>query len=322
MGFSNHIFRKIADLSKMAAAKEKNLRLELPSNAISNRRSFTFPDFVECGDPFDSCCQVDHKDSGAHGSVYQVVFRDGTVKAVKVVDAGPRQTAEILRVLEEAEIGRQMKHPHLLPIEQVWYDGTRFILVMDLVEPLTKENVPESLKDRIALFQQLVSAVAHLYSQGILHRDIKIANTGLKLGEDGKPDLVLFDFGEGCKISEYYSECAGTVLNMSPEVVDHSQFSDRSEVWALMCYLVELLTGRSMILGLFDGPLGYIKKIHVQLKIYSLKEPPIPEFFKTDKSPAGIRLLEILRRGLAIDPAERLTFPELESRLKELIALL
>lgn len=304
----------------MAAAKGQNLRLELPSDAISGRPLLTLPDFVERGDPFDSCCHVDHKDSGGHGVVYRVVLRDGSVKAVKVINAGPGQTAKILKALKEAEIGRQMKHPHLLPIEGVWYDGTRFFLVMDLVEPLTKENMPESLKDRLALFQQLVSAVVHLYSQGILHRDIKVANTGLNLDEDGK--LVLFDFGEACKTSEFYADCPGTVLNMSPEVVNFSQFSDRSEIWALMCYLVELLTGKTMILHFFDGALGSITQIHVQLKIGLLSEPPIPEVFKTDKSPAGLILLQILRRGLAIDPAERLTFPELESLLQDLINLL
>jgi serine/threonine protein kinase len=109
---------------------------------------------------------------------------------------------------------------------------------------------------------------------------------------------------------------------MSPEVVNHSQYSDRSEVWTLMCYLIELLTGKSMILELFDGARGSIRAFHVQLKIDSLTEPPILEVLKTDKSRSGILLLEILRRGLAIAPAERLTFPELEALLLELLAIL
>ena len=303
--------------SKMAAAKGRNLRLIIPSEL--HQESSTFPDFVEHGDPFDSCCQVDHEDSGGHGDVYRVILRDESVKAVKVINAGPRQTAVILKALNEVEIGLHMKHPHLLPIEKVWYDGTRFFLVMDLVEPLTKENVPESLKDCLALFQQLVSAVAHLYSMGILHRDIKVQNCGL----DATRKLVLFDFGEACKVSDHYSsDCVGTALHMAPEVLKNSQYSDRSEIWALMSFLIEILTGKPMILHLFSGELGSVATIHVQLKIDSLTEPPIPEVFKTDKSPAGILLLKILRRGLAIDPTERLTFPELEHLLQELIALL
>lgn len=303
----------------MAAAKRRNLRLDFRSDAISVGTSLTFPDFVQSGDLFDSCCQVDHENSGGHGVVYRIVLLDGSVKAVKVINARPGQTAEILKALKEAEIGRQMKHPHLLQIEKVLYDGTRFFLVMDLVEPLTKENMPESLKDRLALFQQLVSAAAYLYSMGILHRDIKFQNCGL----DASRKLILFDFGEACKVSDHYSsDCVGTALHMSPEVLKNCQYSHLSEIWALISFLIEILTGKSMILHLFDEPLSSVATIHVQLKIDLLTEPPIPKVFKTDKSPAGILLLQILTRGLAIDPAERLTFPELQALLQELIDLL
>jgi serine/threonine protein kinase len=299
----------------MAAAKGRILRLDLPSD----RTSFALPDFVEHGDPFDSCCQVDHEDSGGHGVVFRVVLRDGSVKAVKVINAGPCQTAKILKALNEVEIGLRIDHPNILPIEKVYYDGSRFFLVMDLVEPLTKENLPKSLKDRIALFQQLVSAAAHLYSMGILHRDIKVQNCGL----DARRNLVLFDFGESCKVSDHYSsDCVGTALHMAPEALKNSQYSDKSEIWALMSFLIEILTGKPMILHLFSGALGSVAPIHVQLKIDSLTESPIPEVFKTDKSPVGLLLLQILQRGLAIDPAERLSFQELESHLQDLIALL
>ena len=304
-------------------ALAQKLKLELSSIGTPQSDEDVLPPFVTRGDPFDKYVDIEQVGLGAFGSVYQAKSRSGdTLKAIKVVNAGPYQTTEILKALREAEIGLQIDHPNILPIQQVWYDGTIFFFVMDFVEPLAASNLPKSLKQKLALFQQLVSAVAYLYSQGILHRDIKIANTGLKLGEDGNPHLFLFDFGEACEKSDHYTECPGTVLNMSPEVVNFSNFSDCSEIWALMCYLIELLTGRSMILGLFDGAHGSISIIHVQLKIDLLKEPPIPAVFKADESRSGILLLKILRKGLAIAPAERLTFPDLEALLQELIALL
>jgi len=307
-------------------------RLKLDFSSIRTSQELVLPPFVQKGDPLDKCIEVNETGWGAFGLVYQVKYRDGTIKAIKVVNAGPFETSKILKALIEAQIGLQMKHPHLLSIDEVWYDGSRFFFVMDLVEPLTVSipdpALPKSLKDqkeKLVLFCQLVSAVEHLISKGFLHRDIKVQNTGIMLGKDGKLQLVLFDYGEGCKKSDHYSDCPGTALNMSPQVVDHSEFSDHSEMWALMCYLVELLTGKPMILHFFDGPLGSIKALHVQLKIDEFRkknEPPIPEVFKTDKSRAGILLLQILRRGLAIDPAERLTFQELEALLQELIDLL
>ena len=307
----------------------RGLKLDFSSIGKSQSDELVLPPFVRRGDPLDECIKVNETGWGAFGSVYQVEYRDGTFKAIKVVNAASFESPKIQKGLIEGEIGLQMKHPHLLSIDEVWYDGSRFFFVMDLVEPLTVSipdpALPELLKDqkdKLVLFCQLVSAVDHLISKGFLHRDIKVQNTGIMHGKDGKPQLVLFDYGEGCKKSDHYSDCPGTVLNMAPEVVDHSEFSDHSEMWALMCYLVELLMGKPMILHFFDGPLGSINALHVQLKIDSLKEPPIPEVFKTDKSPSGILLLQILRRGLAIDPAERLTFPELEALLQKLIALL
>lgn len=237
----------------MAATRQK-LWLDLPS-VRTPQQQLVLPPFVRRGDPFDvDIDEVDEVGWGAFGSIYQGQSRSsGKSKAIKVLNAVPRETVKILKALNEAEIGIQIDHPNILPIDEVWYDGTRFFFVMDLVMPITPSSVPQSLKEKLVLFQQLVSAVAHLYSQGILHRDIKLANTGVKLGEDGKLQLVLFDFGEACKtsVSDHSSEFVGTVLHMAPEVLKSSEYSDKSEIWALMSFLIEILTGKVMILHFF-----------------------------------------------------------------------
>jgi serine/threonine protein kinase len=314
------------------AVKSKKLKLEVPSIGTTPTGSFLLPSFVQKGDPLDKCIKVEETGWGAFGFVDKVKYRDGTFKAIKVVNAGPRETLKILKALNEGQIGMKMKHPHILSIDEIWYDGTRFFFVMDLIEPLTvsipEPDLPKSLEDqkeKLVLFQQLVSAVEHLVSKGFLHRDIKVQNTGVRRGKDGEPHLVIFDFGEACEILENYSDCPGTAIHMAPEVLNSSQYSDKSEIWALMSFLIEILTGKPMILHSFSGALGSVSTICVQLKIDDFRkknEPPIPEVFKTDKSPAGILLLQILQRGLAIDPAERLTFPQLEALLQELIDLL
>jgi serine/threonine protein kinase len=107
---------------------------------------------------------------------------------------------------------------------------------------------------------------------------------------------------------------------MAPEVLKSSEYSDKSEIWALMSFLIEILTGKVMILHFFLA--GNASIVVVQSKIDSLTEPPIPAVFKTDKSRSGLLLLQILRRGLAIAPKERLTFPELEALLLELLTIL
>lgn len=308
------------------AFTQGKLTLHIPPELLAGDEP-NLPSFVNKGNPLDDYPEdnVEEIAWGAFGTVFQVKKQDGTFKAVKALNAAPCEKEKIQKALKEAQIGLEIKHPNILPIDEVWYDGSRFYFIMDFITPISLGSLSNPKKQKILLFQQLVSAVSHLFSQGILHRDIKLENTGFSLDEDGKMHLFLFDFGEACRqVSGHSRECVGTVLNFSPEVVNFAQYSDRSEVWALICYLVELLESKTLILELFDKPQSAIKQLDVQIKISSLKVPPPPilDIFKKDKSASGLHLLQILERGLAINPAERLTFPELERLLQELIALL
>ena len=292
------------------AGQVKKLRLEIPSFS----QSILLPSFVKIGNPFDESEDVKEIDEG----VYQMQSRDGQLKAVKVLEAGATHSERFTKALNEATFSSQMQHPNIVNTHEVWYDGIRIFIVMELLIQLSKPFFPDfNLKSKIGMIQQLVSALIHMHSQGFLHIDIKPQNIGVKT--DGQ--LCLFDFGESCKKSEHHRKCVGTVLFMAPEVVKFCQYSESSEMWAFICFLIEFLIGESVILSLFESIAG-LGQIDVQLKIDSLKEPPIPAVFKEDKSLSGILMLQILERGLAIEPKERLTFPVLECLLQELVTLL
>jgi serine/threonine protein kinase len=292
----------------------KKLYLEIPSFP---KPKIQLPPFVRFGNPYDKYKIIEQIGKGAFGSVIKVKEDDITFRAIKNVDVS-KSSCLIKKALKEATIGIDIIHPNIVKTHEVFYDGYNFFFVMDFVSPISFSSL--ALKDKLLLFQQLVLADEHLISNGFLHRDIKLENTGLIVDKNGKLQLLLFDFGEACRISDECDKCAGTVLNMSPEVVKYCEYSESSEVWSLMCYLIEIITGKSMIWELFTGEHGSIQSIHIQLKIDSLKEPPIPEVFKKDtSSPSGLIILEILERGLAIDPKKRLTILELKHLLQQLI---
>jgi len=296
----------------------QNLKLQFSSIQTD---VFVLPPFVQKGEPFDEYEKVKEVSDGAFGHVFQAKSRScGKLKAIKVLNAGPNKKDCILKALDEARIGMQMRHENIIDIEEVFYDGTRFFFVMDYVSPISISDLPKSKKNKLILFQQLVSAVMYLHSRGFLHRDIKLQNTGLRTIEHGV-QLCLFDFGEACEQSYHSQKCVGTVFNISPEILKNYKYSESSEIWALMCFLVEFLTSKPLILHFFDSIIG-LRVLDIQLKIDSLIEPPIPEVFKTDKSPFGLLMLHILGRGLAINPEKRLTLLELESFLQELLTLL
>ena len=296
------------------AGQVKKLRLEIPSFS----QSIVLPSFLKIGNPFDESEDVKEIDEGAFGSVYQMQLRDGQLKAVKVLEAGATHSERFTKALNEATISRQMQHPNIVKTHEVWYDGIRIFIVMELLTQLSKPFLHHSsLKSKIAMIQPLIFALMHIHSKGFLHMDIKSQNIGVKTNGQ----LCLFDFGESSKKSEHHRKCVGTVLFMAPEVVKYCQYSESSEMWAFICFLIEFIIGESLILLLFESTAG-LRQIDVQLKIDSLKEPPIPAVFKEDSSASGLLMLQILERGLAIEPKERLTFSELECLLQELITLL
>lgn len=111
------------------------------------------------------------------------------------------------------------------------------------------------------ILRQLVSAVAHLHSLGICHRDIKLQNILLEGGEDDYPQIKLIDFGANIRylffilflcdmfisaISGFalryegllpLSTRCGTTYCTAPEVF-REEYDERCDIWSagVVCY--------------------------------------------------------------------------------------
>ena len=82
----------------MSTAKRPNLKLDL-SSVKHHPEVLVFPQFVRKGTPFDECVKLEENGSGAFSTVYQVKKRDGTLKAIKVLDDGLDETPKIMKAL-------------------------------------------------------------------------------------------------------------------------------------------------------------------------------------------------------------------------------
>lgn len=149
--------------------------------------------------------------------VHQIVERDDPTQygALKILHE-PQDARDPVRAAER--ISREIKamasvtHPNLLRIldasaEEKWYvseyhpKGT-----LDQRIELFKGDVESALSD----FQGLVSGVAHLHEQHMVHRDIKPKN--VFFSEDGQ--LVLGDFGLVFFEDETRNRLSGTLQNV------------------------------------------------------------------------------------------------------------
>jgi serine/threonine protein kinase len=178
--------------------------------------------------------------------------------AVKVLRSGLDGPRILRRFEAEQQALARLSHPAIAGIfESGTTDDGRPFFAMPYVrgESIVKhcDAAQLDVRQRVALFREVVDAVAHAHRRGVLHRDLKPAN--ILVGEtDTGSHPVIIDFGIAKSLDEPLSErtvateagrAIGTPEYMSPEQADGlPEAADvRSDLYALGVILYELLCG-------------------------------------------------------------------------------
>lgn len=163
-------------------------------------------------------------------------------------------------LIKEAQAAARLTHQNICPVygfEEA--DGFSFI-VMQFVEgnPLSSHINEKHLnaQQTLPLALQLVSAIAHAHSHGVLHRDLKPQNMIL----DTEGQLKVLDFGLAKVIQEKNAAgemmsqmskddfMAGTVAYMSPEQLRAERLDFRSDIFSLGLVLYVMIGGENPFL--------------------------------------------------------------------------
>uniref|UniRef100_A0A0K0DVW4 non-specific serine/threonine protein kinase n=1 Tax=Strongyloides stercoralis TaxID=6248 RepID=A0A0K0DVW4_STRER len=188
---------------------------------------------------------------GSFGKVFLVRKikgkNSGKLYAMKVLKKATLKVRDRVRTKMERDILAQINHPFIVKLHYAFQTEGKLYLILDflrggdLFTRLSKEFMftEEDVKFYLA---ELVLALEHLHSLGIVYRDLKPEN--VLLDSDGHINVT--DFGL-CKESIYddskaYSFC-GTVEYMSPEVVKRTGHTTVADWWSLGVLMYEMLTG-------------------------------------------------------------------------------
>jgi putative nucleotidyltransferase with HDIG domain len=197
---------------------------------------------------------------GAMGEVY---FAEHTLMgrraAIKIIREELSTHAEtIQRFINEARQVNRIGHPNIVEITDFGQVGTRYYIMMELLEGETLEarlervgRLDESTAIGIAL--QVADALRAAHELGVVHRDLKPENVFLTT-RAGQTDVVkVLDFGIA-KLLHTANKSAsattpgailGTPHYMSPEQCRGDEHLDhRSDVYSLGVLLYRMLTGK------------------------------------------------------------------------------
>jgi putative nucleotidyltransferase with HDIG domain len=197
---------------------------------------------------------------GAMGEVYFAEHAMmGRRAAVKIIREELSTNAEMVqRFINEARLVNRIGHPNIVEITDFGQIGTRYYIMMELLEGETLEERLErehtlDEKTAVHIALQVTDALRAAHELGVVHRDLKPENIYL-INRPPHNDVVkVLDFGIA-KLMHPTSSSAvntttpgailGTPHYMSPEQCQgDEQLDHRSDVYSMGLVLYRMLTG-------------------------------------------------------------------------------
>lgn len=198
---------------------------------------------------------------GGMSVVWLAERTDGSIKrqvALKLPIFALTSPNDAQRFSRETDVLAELTHPNIARLYDagVTTQGQPFI-ILELIDGLPITDYCDlhqlSLRARLELFLQVLSAVGHAHKHLVVHRDLKPSNILVAAQEQ---QVKLLDFGIAKLLAApgsvadvtrltQHGELALTPLYAAPEQIKGERISTATDVYAMGVILYELLTGRS-----------------------------------------------------------------------------
>ncbi|KAJ9077985.1 Serine/threonine-protein kinase plk1 [Entomophthora muscae] len=172
-----------------------------------------------------------------------------------IYDLKGASPAHQLQFESEKKILQKLDHPNIIGFKMHFATNGFSCLILELCAHGTLLSLLKQRKFLVeyearVLIKNFIMALIYLREQGILHRDLKLANLLLADGPSGGLVLKLGDFGLAVQIKARSDErrwtMCGTPNFIAPEVVKSSSsegYGHASDVWSLGIVLYTMLIG-------------------------------------------------------------------------------
>jgi serine/threonine protein kinase len=244
---------------------------------------------------------------GGYATVYRAVQRSvGREVAVKVENRTLDSERDQARFLREARAaGRMSSHPHVVDLFDagVTIDQHPY-LIMELCDGSYAERMrtaPLGAAEARDVGVKIADALADAHQLGVLHRDVKPAN--ILYSRFGEPALA--DFGLAILAETRDSSVTFEVLTpayAAPEMFRHGPPSPAVDVYALCASLYAVMRGKP--------PRWQADRDPSLITLLELFAQPIPDLPGIPRA-----LVDVLRCGMANEPADRPSAEQLRDRL-------
>ncbi|XP_032964165.1 death-associated protein kinase 2 isoform X2 [Rhinolophus ferrumequinum] len=159
-------------------------------------------------------------------------------------------------IQREVSILRQVLHPNVITLHDVFENRTDVVLILELVSGgelfdflAQKESLSE--EEATSFIKQILDGVNYLHAKKIAHFDLKPENIMLLDKNIPIPHIKLIDFGLAHEIEDgvEFKNIFGTPEFVAPEIVNYEPLGLEADMWSIGVITYILLSGASPFLG-------------------------------------------------------------------------
>ncbi|CAG8615762.1 5278_t:CDS:2 [Paraglomus occultum] len=272
----------------------------------------------------DNYEKLNRIEEGAYGVVYRARDRaTGEIVALKKLKLDKEKNGFPITSLREVKTLLQAKHPNIVNVREIVVGETltQIFIVMDFVEhdlkSLMEDMQSPFLQSEVkTIMIQLLSAVATLHDNWIIHRDLKTSN--LLLNNRGQ--IKVADFGLARSYGSPLGPMTDVVVTLwyrAPELLLGSKtYSTAIDMWSVGCIFGELVNKEPVLPGRTE--IDQLDKIFRLLGMPNEKIWPgfskLPNAKNITHSTLRSRFpyltengIDLMSKLLTYDPAKRIT---------------